>query len=185
MYFNAFWKIWPAVYQRLFAVAIGLFILAQGFLWVSNFRYPGPVLEQQHFQQLEPLEIPVYRFQQGTLPLTVSADAYLVFEHVFGGPVQPNLTASYFFLILLLTCIVFILTVLTTLPRFWFLTGLGLFILIVGSFCLHRLALFGLTNKIPVVVVLALYGFIGYYYHFFRPATAFFKRWATFAMITL
>ena len=184
MYFDAFWKIWPTIYRRLFGVAIGLFIIAQGFLWMANFQSPAPVFEPQHFQQLEPLEVPVYRFQQGTTPLTVSTDAYLLFEHVFGGPVQPNLTAPYFFLVLLIAGIVFILTVLTTVTRFWFFTGMGLFILTVGSFRLDTLELFGLTNKIPVVVVLAVYAFVGYYFHFLRPATAFFKRWATFAVIT-
>ena len=185
MYSIAFWKNWPAVYQRLFGVVVGLFILAQGFLWVSNFRFPAPVFEQQHFQQLEPMEIPVHQFQQGTTPLTVSTDAYLVFEHVFGSPVQPNLVAPYFFLFLLLTGIVFILAVLTTLTRFWFFTGLGLFILIMVGFRLDALELFGLTNKIPLIVVLGAYGFIGFYFHTLRPATPFFNRWATFAMITL
>src|SRR3979490_1212842 len=114
MYSIAFWKTWPLVHQRLFAAIIGLLILAQVFLWAANFQYPAPVFEQLHFQQLEPVEIPVYRFQQGITPLTISTDAYLVFEHVFGGPVQPNLTAPYFFLFLLLAGVVVILAVLTT-----------------------------------------------------------------------
>jgi len=185
MYSIAFWKIWPAVYQRLLAVAIGLFILSQGFLWVSNFRSPAPVLSKLHFQQLEPLEIPVQQFQQGTTPLTISTDAYLVFEHIFGGPIQPNNTAHYFFLLLLLAGIVFLLTVLTTLTRFWFFTGMALFILLVASLRLDALELFGSTNKVPVVVVLAGYGLIGYYFHALRPSTAFFKRWATFALVTV
>jgi tetratricopeptide (TPR) repeat protein len=185
MYSIAFWKIWPPVYQRLLAGAIGLFILSQGFLWISNFRSPAPVFEQQHFQQLEPLEIPVHRFQQGTTPLTISTDAYLVFEHIFGSPLKPNLIASYFFLVLLLAGIVFILTVLTTLTRFWFFMGMGLFILIVESFRLDALGLFGLTNQMPVVLVLAVYGFAGYYFQFIRPGTPFFKRWAALAVITL
>src|SRR5260221_4936444 len=185
MYSIAFWKIWPAAYQRLLAVAIGLFILSQGFLWVSNFRSPAPALSKLHFQQLEPIEIPVQRFQQGTTTLTISTDAYLVFEHIFGGPMQPNNTAHYFFLFLLLAGIAFLLAVLTTLTRFWFFTGMGLFILLVASFRLDALELFGSTNKIPVVVVLAGYGLIGYYFHALRPSTAFFKRWATFTLITI
>src|SRR6267142_2610349 len=59
-------------------------------------------VEKQHFQQLDHIEIPVYRFQQGITPLSISSDVYLLFEHVFGGPVQPNIIAAYFFLVLLL-----------------------------------------------------------------------------------
>src|SRR5258706_10434024 len=134
MYSIAFWKTWPPVHQRLFVVIIGLLILAQVFLWAVNFRYPAPVFEQLHFQQLEPVEVPVYRFQQGITPLTISTDAYLVFEHVFGGPVRPNATAAYFFLVLLLAGVVFIMVVLTTLTRFWFFMGMGIFIVMVRSF---------------------------------------------------
>src|SRR5260221_5892662 len=62
---------------------------------------------------------------------------------------------------------------------------MGLFILLVVSFPLDSLELFRSTNKIPVVVVLAAYGLIGYYFHALRPSIACLKRWATFALITV
>ncbi|NJM26627.1 MAG: hypothetical protein HC859_15280 [Bacteroidia bacterium] len=52
---------------------------------------------------------------------------------------------------------VVLLTVVSTLDRFWFLAGMGLFILFVVSLRLEVLSLFGQRNIIPTIVVLVVY----------------------------
>jgi hypothetical protein len=50
-----------------------------------------------------------------------------------------------------------LLTVITTLPRFWYFMGMALFIAFVVALRVEVLALFGFTNRIPIIVVLLLY----------------------------
>ncbi len=180
-----FWKTWTTLYQRLFWVCSTFLIVALVSLWISNLRSPAPVLTAEHFQELEPQEIPVHVFHQGTTPVTISAENYLLFDRVLGGDLQPNLQASYLFLALLLTGIIILLSVLTTMTRFWFYMGMGLFILFVVSFRLEALELFGLSNKLPIVIILLVYGLAGYYFQFLRPSESFIKRIAVFLIITL
>ena len=117
--------------------------------------------------------------------MTISAENYLIIEHVLGSELKPNLTASYFFLALLLSGIIILLSVLTTMTRFWFYMGMGLFILCLISFRLDMLGLFGFTNKIPVVIILLIYVLAGYFFQFMQPSSSFIKRIATFLVITL
>ncbi len=181
----AFWKSWPLVYQRLFWSCVALLALAQAFLWISDFRSPEPVFTKAHFQLLEAQNVPVQTFRIGITQLTVTSENYLIFERVLGGPLHPNGIAPYFFLGLLLSGTVILLTIITTLTRFWFSLGMGLFILLIISLRLESLQVFGLTNKIPSVIVLLIFGLSGYYFKYVRPATHFATRMAAFLVITL
>src|SRR5258705_1545984 len=121
-----FWKSWNKFYQAVFWI-FSLFILAAIiFFWSSWGLSPAPVITFEHFQQIQRIEVPSHSFQVGLTNLIVPADSYLIFDNIFGSKLQPNTLALYFFLGALTISFLFLITIITTLGRYWFLIGMGL-----------------------------------------------------------
>jgi len=185
MYSIQFWKSWPLVYQRFFLAITSLLTLSLLFLWVSFLQSPAPTLTWQYIQEQELLEVPIHNFQTGLFDLTIKGDNYLIFERLIGNDLSPLPIFAYIFLGTLVLSSLLLLTVITTLKRFWYSIGMSLFILFIIGFRLELLQFFGLTNKIPIVIVLLIYLPISYYFHAFNTSASFVKRITTFFLITL
>lgn len=180
-----FWKSWATLYQRIGLLVASAFIVSVLFLWAAWFLAPGPSLEWMEIQEQELVQLPVHTFQQGLLDLTVFGDTYLIFEKLLGDSLKPNPSAGYFFLTMLSISMIMLISLITTLKRFWYLLGMGLFILFVVSFRMEIIQMFGLSNKIFTIVTLTLYIIPSFYFQFFRPTTSFLIRLITFTAITL
>lgn len=185
MYSIQFWKFWPIVYQRLFWAITSLLIFSLLFLWFSFFQSPAPTLTWQYIQEQELLEVPIHRFQTGLFELTIKGNNYLIFERLLGNDLIPQPIFAYVFLGILILSALMLVTVITTLKRFWYSIGMGLFILFIVGFRLELLQFFGLTNKIPTIIVLLIYLPISYYFHAFNTSATFVKRIAIFSSITI
>lgn len=181
----SFWKTWPATYQRVFWIFASFLMAALVLFGVANLETPRPVFTEEHLQQLEPLETTVHNFQVGINHLVIKAENYLVFERVLGGALHPNGTAAIFFVCFLLAGITFMVSIVTTLPRFWFFSGMGISMVLIVSLRLDTLAFGGMTNKVPVAVALILYGSCAYFFAFIRPTIRFITRLILFSTITL
>lgn len=180
-----FWKSWAKVYQRIGLIVGITFTLSLAFLWFAWFKAPAPVLEWMHIQEQELVQIPVHTFQQGLFELTVSGDSYLIFERLLGDTLKPNPTAGYLFLTVLVMSMIVLLTIITTLGRFYYLLGMGLFILFIVGFRMEIIQMFGLSNKVFTIIVLILYVIPTFYFQFFRSSTSFLIRLSVFTAITL
>ena len=180
-----FWKSWIKPYQYFFWFLCTLLVLSIGFFWYSNLQNPAPVITWEHYQELQTEEIPVRSFQVGLNTIPVHADNYLVYETQSGSLLKTNLIASYLFLFFLLISTLVILTIITTLSRFWFMVGMGIFSLFIISLQPETTEVFGLTNKIPAAFILITVVALAYYFHAFRNTTGFFKRLLSFALLFL
>lgn len=180
-----FWKSWTKPYQYFFWFLSTLLVLSIGFFWYSNLLNPAPVIIWEHYQELQTEEIPVRSFQVGLNTIPVQADNYIVYETQSGSPLKPNRTASYLFLFSLLISTLVLLTIITTLSRFWFMVGMGIFSLFIISLQPETTEVFGLTNKIPAAFILLTVVALAYYFHAFRNNTGFFKRLLSFSLLFL
>lgn len=180
-----FWKSWVKPYQYFFCILSLLAILSVGFFWYSYLQNPSPLLTWETYQELQTEEIPVRSFQVGLQTIPVNADNFLIYESVSGSQLQPNILASYIFLTALIISIVVILTIITTLSRFWFMIGMGIFCLVIISLRLEALELFGLINKIPSVAIIIIVAALAYYFHAFRKEAGFFLRLLSFSILFL
>jgi hypothetical protein len=185
MYTIPFWKSWPGNARRLFFFCLALFISAVAYAWVSSVRSPAPVLTSERFQHLETKEIPIHEFHVGIKALTTHANSYLVFDHILGGFLHPNLNASYFFLFFLLASVILLLSIITTLHRFWLLAGVGLLIVFAGSLQLETLRPFGMSSHYVTAGILLLYLLAASYFHLFGAAAGLGTRILTFLAITI
>ena len=141
-----FWKSWSKPNQYFFWFLSTLLILAIGFFWYSYLLSPAPVITWQHYQELQQEETPIRFVQMGLRSLPVQADIFMITEAQLGSPLNPNLTAPYIFLGSLLIFTLVSLTLITTLSRFWFLIGVGIFSLLLISLQFEALEVFGLVR---------------------------------------
>src|SRR6188768_2144731 len=134
-----FWKSWSKDYRWIWYGAAGLFSITLIFLWFSYFRGADGVIHWERLQEQKVVETTIHTFRLGPFELNVPGESYVIFEYFNGSEVQPNTTASYFFLAILATCAVLIFTVISTLERFWYYVGMALFILFIVSLRLEVL----------------------------------------------
>ncbi|HEY3402549.1 MAG TPA: hypothetical protein VGK59_04120 [Ohtaekwangia sp.] len=178
-----FWKNWPADYRWIgYGIAV-LFFSSLIFLWFSYFQGVDGIIHWDKVQEQKVIETPVHAFQLGPFRLEVPAESYVLFEYFNGSFIEPNTLASYLFLGVLSVCIVVLLSVLTTLERFWFYAAMALFILFVVSLRLEVLGIFGQHNRFVVGGVLALFVIPAFYFNQFGRSISFVVRLITFAVL--
>ncbi|MBX2941541.1 MAG: hypothetical protein KF860_04275 [Cyclobacteriaceae bacterium] len=180
-----FWNSWARIYKLIGLVIGTMFVFSLLFLWYSWFISPNPALSWYTVQELETTQVPAHTFQQGLLELTIHGDNFLIFGRLLGEPLQPNVVSGYIFLSILVVSMIMLLAIVTTLSRFWYLIGMGLFILFIAGFRMEIISVFGQPNKLFTVITLILFCIPSFYFQFFNTAVAFSKRLLFFTGITL
>jgi len=180
-----FWKSWAKEYRLTWLISAGIFAATIIFLWISYFKDVDGVIHWDKLQEQKVVETTVHTFKLGPFELNVPAESYVIFEYFHGSAIQPNTIASYFFLTIMIVGCVMLLSVVTTLEKFWFYVGMALFILFVVSLRLEVIGLFGQFNQIPVVAVLMILIGPAFYINRFAPSTPFLIRLASFTLITM
>lgn len=175
-----FWKEWPENYRNLWLALSGLLVFSFIFLWFTWFQGADGIIHWEKMQEQKIIETSVHQFRVGPFQLNIPGESYVIFEYLQGSPVEHNMAASYIFLtILTLSCMV-ILTVITTLGRFWYFLGMTLFIFFVLALRIEVLAVFGVRGYAVPVAILGLFIAVSFYFKSFRPATGFGVRLVTF-----
>ncbi len=180
-----FWKSWHKTDQVIFwfcAVFVSLTII---FFWQSWSVSPAPVITYEHFQHVQEVESTTHSFTIGLINVAVPAYSEVIFESIFGSPLQPNALAADLFLTALALSFVFFISIISSLSRFWFLIGMGLVILFLASLRLEAVEVFGLTNKTVAVGLVFLYGGLAYYLNAWKKNTSFIQRILSFLVLTL
>ncbi len=184
MHAFTFWKLWPPVLQRWLAVMTALFVLATLYVWYAYVRQPAPVIQSEHLQQRVVLPVTAAWLSIGGFSLAEPAENYLIYETVQGSFLQPNVYAGYVFVALMMTCMVVIIAVVSTLPRFWFLMGVALWVVWWVSLRLPTFGVFGWFNQLPLAIILGVYAVALIYFHWMGRAVSWTVRFGVFGLIT-
>ena len=155
----AFWKSWNKPYQSVFWILFISLLLSILYFWYSYYSNPSPVITWDQFQQLNTEEIKVRTFSKGIFDVAVSSDNYLIYEILGGSELQPNTNAYYLFLITFTIAILVLISVVSSLSRFWFIVGMGVFCVFIMTLQLDTVQLFGFTNKIPTIIFIFVFFF--------------------------
>ncbi len=180
-----FWRSWLPVYRVMLYVIAAVFLFSLLFLWFGYFEGADGVIHWEKFQEQKVVETTVHEFRLGPFVLAVPGESYAILEYFNGSHIVPNTSASYFFLAIVMAAAIMLLTLITTLPRFWYFTGMGLFIVFVVSLRVEVLALGGYTNQVPVAVVLLMYVLPSFYFNQIKSHISFVSRTVSFFVITL
>lgn len=180
-----FWKSWHKPHQYFLFVLALMLMLSIWYFWYSYLISPSPVITWEHYQELQTEEIPIRTFPVGLHSIQVKADNFKVFEVLAGSDLQPNLPALQIFLIFFVISIITLIAIITTLSRFWFLIGMGVFSLFAISLQLEALEIFGLTNKLAALGVIVPVVGLAYFFHAFNSSAGFLKRIIFFSLLVI
>ncbi|MEX1238803.1 MAG: hypothetical protein WEB30_03770, partial [Cyclobacteriaceae bacterium] len=180
-----FWNEWPKNYRTLWFVLSGLFTFSLVYLWFTWFQGAHGIIGWEKIQEQKIVETTVHQFRLGPFQLNIPGESYVIFEYLQGSNIHHNALASYLFLaVLIISCMV-LLTVITTLRKFWYFAGMGLFIFFVLALRLEVLVLFGVRGYTIPIIVLMLFLALSFYYKSFRSAASFQARLVSFLTLFL
>src|SRR5690606_13506544 len=146
-----FWKAWLPEYRYTWYAVAVVFILSIVFYAYSYFRGHDSILHWEKIQEQKVIASTLDRFSVGPFELSVPGDNYVILEYFNGSNIEPNTIATSLFLVMLSIGAVVVLTIITTLDRFWFVLGMVLFILFVASLRLKVLEILGQLNQAPLI----------------------------------
>lgn len=179
-----FWKDWPKTYKNLWSILSSLFVFSLFVLWFTWFQGADGIIDWQRMQEQKIVETTVHQFRLGPFQLNVPGESYVIFEYLQGSDISHNQPVSYIFLaVLIISCMV-MLTVITTLNKFWYFAGMGLFIVFVLALRLEILLVFGVRGYAIPIIVLFLFITLSYYFKSFRSAAGFGARLVSFLVLT-
>lgn len=180
-----FWNEWPPYWRRIWFVASTLFVLAFGFMWFSWFQGNAGIIHWEKIQEQKVVETTVHSFRLGPFELHIPGESYVILEYLQGSDIEHNTVASYIFLFLILASAMVLLAVITTLERFWFFSGMSVFILFMVSLRLDVLRLFGQSGILVPAIVLLIFLAVSFYFKSIRPETPFTTRLLTFSIMAV
>jgi len=154
-------------------------------MWTASFQGEEGVISWEKNQEQKLIETVTRTFRSGPFTLSVPGEMFTIQEYFTGSNLSHNVPASYLFLGLFTTSIIFLLAICTTFPRFWFLAGMTAFILIFFSMRLDALSLFGLQGWNIPLTILFFYVIAAYFFHAYSSSSSFLTRVAVFSAITI
>ena len=163
-----FWKVWSLSERRTTIAALVLIFLALVFFIINAIDPLSNVIQWNVLSEVAeiPTVVDILRIDQWQYG--VSVPSQLVTESFIASVMETDLRTVGIFWFFALTGLSFLLASLTTLPRFWYLAGMILFILLLAFSRLEALGVFGEGNKTLFLLTAILYGGASYYFHAFR-----------------
>lgn len=180
-----FWQSWTKQNKLFLFITSLLFVAAIIYMWVSYAYTPAPAIKLQTILEPEIQEIGVSQFQKGPFDFTVRGNNYVIFQRQLGSMLETDVTVAYAYALFVAIFVIGMLAIISTLSRFYYLVGMGLFILLVVSISPEVLGVLGQYGKTFTIIVLALYCLPSFYIFYFKTSTSFAVRTGVFAAITL
>jgi hypothetical protein len=179
-----FWKSWHTDLKVIGYLFAFIFLLSFVMLWFNYSKGAESIIHWNKIEEQKVLESTVHSFQTGPFELAVPAENFVILEYFNGSNIELNQLSSLIFIGVLIFSIVILLTIITTLERFWYFTGMALFIIFVVTLRLDVLSIFGQRNQTPAIVVLFIYASISFYFQSLNRNLSFAKRLIVFLFIT-
>jgi hypothetical protein len=180
-----FWKDWPRNHRMLWLALSVVFLFSLLFMWFTWFQGVHGIIHWERVQEQKIIETSVHQFQLGPFQLSIPGESYVIFEYLHGSDIEHNQRASYIFLSILIFSSMVILSVISTLKKFWYFLGMALFIFFILALRLDVLHVFGLRGYAIPVVVLLLYISLSFYFKSFRSVAGFGTRLLAFTALTI
>lgn len=180
-----FWKNWTREYKTFWYILSMVFICSMILMWTGYFRVPQGLTDWNTHQNQKTIEDVTHVFEVGNFEFAVPIEMYSTLGYFNAGPLKINTSVSYAFAAVLVVMGIFLFTIITTLPRFWYYVGTGLFILFIVSLRLDVLEILGQRNFIPAIAASIVFVSVSFYFNAFNTAASFTIRWVTFGGLTI
>lgn len=181
---NIVGKGWYGPHQKLYRWFLAMLAAVMLFFIVSWALGHSGVISWNTVAQGESLPVTMDQVNVGPFQLPIVIDNFLLTEYFEGSDLQLQTLPSYVFLALMALVFSLLLAVITTFRQFWYLVGIALVIVFLLNLKLDMLQLFGMYNKIGLILSFVLYLPASYYFQAIRSSTPLLSRFLTFVGLT-
>ncbi|GAB2782565.1 hypothetical protein GCM10027275_27870 [Rhabdobacter roseus] len=164
-----FWQTWTRPERRLAVGTLGLLVLSLFFLVRYILDPLGNTIRWDVLSELSDLPAVVDTLPLGSWQFGVRVPTYLITEQFVASTMEIDRLAVCALLGLGLLGLSLALAAASTLPRFWYLGSMVLFILLLAAARLETLGVLGEGSRALFVICTLGYGGVSYYLHAFRP----------------
>ncbi len=179
-----FWNRWLPAYRRLYVGLLTLLGIAVVIYLTQKIIGTDAVISWQIFSEVQDISFDIDSFTKGIFNFTTDAPSFLVVEWFEASDMRINAWATYLYAGMVAVSVVWLLSVVTTLPRWWYLGVMMVFIALLTSFQVDILRVWGLANANVLIATLAVFLPVSYYLHAFRPDIALATRLLIFTGLT-
>lgn len=176
-----FWNNWEHRTKLLYQFILAVFFVSIVYATVSYATGHSAIFDWELISVEEPIKVEVNSFKKGLFQFSTSVENYVLTQRMQGSELKVNVTAAWIMLIQLLIGVTFSLTLISTLPRFWYLVGMVIFIAFMVNLRMENLAVFGLYNKTALIISFIIFLPGSYYFHAVNPHADLLGRLAGFA----
>lgn len=180
-----FWNNWHKTYKIIYQVLLSLFFITIIFTFSSQIWGSDWVLSWEVIRTYKPLEAPIATVEMLLAAIPVPVEHYIVTEVFEGGDMQlyPSVyiglsVCSFLFLSVFISII-------TTLPRFWYFFGMTLVAFALVALRLEQLMLFDSIENTGLFLAIFVYFSLSYYFQAIKNHTPLYKRIAWFLVASL
>lgn len=178
-----FWNRWLPAYRRLTVSLLVLLGIAIVVYLTQKIIGSDGVINWQIFNEVQDISFDIDSFTKGIFTFTTNAQSFLVVEWFEASDMQINHTATFLYAGMVAVALVWLLSVLPTLPRWWYLGSMMVFIALLVSFQPDILQVWGLANATVLIATLAVFLPVSYYFHAFRPDISISVRLVVFSIL--
>jgi hypothetical protein len=180
-----FWQNWRNPYRALYIVFLLITLAALLLYGILHLAGRDTVLSWLPFTQLQEIKLNTDTFTKGLFTFEVELESYYVTEQFRASLMQIHPWAMYGLLGCISLSMVLLLSIITALPRFWYVAAMAVFILMLAGFKFDLLEILGWKNSTFFLIVVAVYAGLSYFFHAFRSHTSIPVQFFSFAGITL
>ncbi len=180
-----FWKDWPKTYCYILLFFLVLFFASLAWMLLNHVLGIHFNLDWNILAEGDKASVIIDQIQIGPFNLTQTVESPLFYQKFSGTSIQIPIWSYYVFLALIAFAATTLIAIISSLSRYWFYIGIGLFALFLVSLKLELLLLFDSNEKIGLIAAFVLYLPTAYFFNSIRPGTSLLTRFATFLCLTI
>lgn len=164
-----FWKVWSVSEKRTVLSVLALILLAIIFFILKSIDPLANTIQWNVLSEVNEVSSIIDFLRIGQWQYGVTVPTQLITENFIASVMETDLIMVHIFWLFSLIGLSLVLASITALPRFWYLAGTILFILLLAFSRLETLSVLGEGSKMLFLLSIILYGGASYYFHAFRP----------------
>lgn len=163
-----FWNTWDKPYKVIYQLLLFVFVLSVMAYVFTYFSGSSFVINWEVNNVVNPVQTLFDSYRSGIFEFPIHINNYVISQGFIASELQVNEWPAYLLLIWLGIFISIILTLITDLPRFWFVASVVLLTVLFIGLKLDYLVLFNSYSKIGLGIAFVLYYPALYIFHFVK-----------------
>lgn len=181
----SFWQKWQKPFRYVFLLLLALFGACLLYATYHYFEGNNITYRWEQLPVLDNVRITTDTFTKNNFEYSTQAESYLIFERFTTADLHLPAYQTYIHVFLLVIALAAMLTAVTYFSYYWYFASMGLFMYFLTTLKVELLSVFGLSENILLLIMIALFAGLSYYFYSFNTKASIILRFIAFLIILL